>query len=102
MEMSKSPAGMVKLSAAVTDLVASSASEPRKFPPVEASQKETWLYVSVVLTFVQARSAEVVIAPPEATENVACLRVVSPAGLPAPAAPGSPMCNLTQKAAGSE
>src|SRR4051794_28513231 len=94
------PAEIVKLSPMATRRATARSSEPRNVPADEASQKETCEYVSAFGTFVQATLPEVVREPPDAAEKVACVRVVFAAGLPAPAAPGSPRCNLTQKAAG--
>ena len=51
--------------------------------------------VSVPATLVQSRLPVVVMAPAEAAENVAALRVASTAVFDVPAEPGSPTCSLT-------
>lgn len=66
------PAEIVKVSPATTAFDAVRALDAMKFPAVEASQMERCEYVSEVLTFVHVRSADVVIDPAEAAENVAC------------------------------
>jgi hypothetical protein len=91
----------VKLSPTATVRAVSRASEPRNVPAVVADQKETCEYCSAVLTFVQAMSAEFVIDPDDAAEHVTAFRVVSVAAFDVPAAPGSPVCNFTQNAAGA-
>ena len=48
-------------------------------PAVDASQADQCEYVSAADTDVHTRSALVVIAPPDAAENVPCCRVVSDA-----------------------
>jgi len=70
-EMSKSPAAILKSSPAVTAFDASNASDPKNVPADDADQNDTWLYVSVVDTLVHDTSALLVIAPPDAAENVA-------------------------------
>ena len=65
------PAEIVKLSPIATVRGVVSAPDPRNVPDETASQNEMWLYVSAVPTFVQFTSADVVIDPPEAAENVA-------------------------------
>jgi hypothetical protein len=94
-------AEIVKLSPIATVLGVVRSSEPRNVPAEVADQNETCEYVSAVLTFVQLTSAEFVIAPDDAAEQVTATRVVLPAALFAPAAPGSPVCSLTQNAAGA-
>ena len=82
---------MVKSSPATTDRDDDSAADPRKFPAVDASQNDTWLYVSVVDTFVHAVSASVVIDPDAAAPNDVLCLVVFVAAFDDPAAPGSPV-----------
>jgi hypothetical protein len=93
--MSRSPAAIVNVSPAVTATDDASASEPRKFPADEASQNEMCEYVSDAATDVHEMSAEFVIAPPEAAENVTAVRSVSVAAFEVPAEPGSPVWSLT-------
>jgi hypothetical protein len=93
-------AEIVKLSPIATVLETARSSEPRNEPADVADQNETWLYVSAVLTLVQLTSAEFVIDPDDAAEQVTATRVVLPAAFDVPAEPGSPVWSLTQKAAG--
>ena len=96
------PDGIVNVSPIATVFGAARSSEPRKVPAEEADQKDTWVYVSAVETFVHTTSAFDAIAPAAAAAKAAAFRVVSPAALFVPDAPGSPICSLTKKPAGSE
>jgi hypothetical protein len=91
---------MLKLSPELTAFDCVSAAEPRKVPEVDADHSETYAYVSVVDTAVHATATVLEMAPPDATvPKVDCWRVVLPAGLDVPAAPGSPKCICTHTAA---
>ncbi len=94
------PADIVKLSPARTARDVFRSSDPRNVPADVADQNDTNEYVSDVLTFVHATSALLVMLPLAAAEHVTATRVAFPAAFAVPAAPGSPVCSLTQNAAG--
>jgi hypothetical protein len=95
----RDPDGIVNVSPIPTVFDAVRALEPRNVPDVLAVQNETCEYVSAALTLNQTTSAFVAFAPPELEANVACCRLVLLAAFDVPAAPGSPVCSLTNTVA---
>jgi hypothetical protein len=71
--------------------------DPRKFPPVEASQYDRWLIVSDVPPFVHDGAVpDIAVEPADGAAWVMTTRVVEPAAAAvAPAEPGSAVWSFT-------
>lgn len=89
--MSRSPTAISKSSPAVSARELASATDPRNEPATDASQNERCETVSFAATAAHVIAAELVIAPPDAAENVTATRSVSVAAFDVPDAPGSPV-----------
>jgi hypothetical protein len=84
----------VSLFATAFDAV--SAAEPRKFPAVEASHRDTCEIVSDPTDHdVHDTDALIDFEPADAADHDSAFRVVSAEAADAPDAPGSPVCSFT-------
>jgi hypothetical protein len=79
----------------ITDLLAVNATDHKKVPAVDASQRLMWLIVSVaVIDHVEAIDV-IAMDPAEAALNVGETRVVTAEAAVVPEAPGSAVCKAT-------
>jgi len=78
-----------------TDLLAVNATDHKKLPPVEASQKLMWLIVSVAVIDHVEPIDVIAIDPADAALKVGETRVVTADAAVVPEAPGSAVCKAT-------